>query len=80
MIYCNPVPIAAACCMGKDVVEDALKTIFLAVRDLIKYDKNLNIAFGFSNVRIINKGLRADFSSNLGQIVTDKSFETTMKR
>lgn len=80
MIYCNPVPIAAACCMGKDVVEDALRTIFLAVKDLIKYDKNLNIAFGFANVRIINKGLRADFSDKLSGCVTDKRFETTMKR
>lgn len=80
MIYCNPVPIAAACCMGKDVVEDALRTIFLAVKDLIKYDKNLNIAFGFGNVRIINKGLRADFSDKLTGCVTDKRFETTMKR
>merc|ERR1719498_1182875 len=71
MIYANPVPIAAACCMGKDVVEDALRTIFLAIKDLIKYDKNLNIAFGFGNVRIINKGLRADFSDKLTGCVTD---------
>jgi len=31
MIYCNPVPIAAACLLGKDVVQDALTTIFLAI-------------------------------------------------
>jgi len=31
MIYANPVPIAACCQMGKDVVEDTLKTIFLAI-------------------------------------------------
>jgi hypothetical protein len=28
MVYCNPVPIAAGCLLGKDVVTDALNTIF----------------------------------------------------
>jgi hypothetical protein len=41
MIYCNPVPIAAACLLGKDVVQDALNTIFLAIQDLIKYNKDI---------------------------------------
>jgi len=31
MIYCNPVPIAAACLLGADVVTSALNTIFLAI-------------------------------------------------
>jgi len=30
-IYANPVPVAAAACLGKDVVVDAMNTIFLAV-------------------------------------------------
>ncbi len=41
MIYCNPVPIAAACLLGKDVVQDALTTIFLAIQDLVKYNKDI---------------------------------------
>jgi len=41
MIYANSVPIAAACQMGKDVVEDTLRTIFLAIKDLIKFDHNI---------------------------------------
>ena len=32
--------------LGKDVVQDALNTIFLAIQDLIKLDKNINLAFG----------------------------------
>ncbi len=36
-IYCNPVPIAAACFLGKDVVESALQALFNAVADLTKY-------------------------------------------
>ena len=39
MIYCNPVPIAAACLMGKDVVQDALDAIFLGIIDLTKFGK-----------------------------------------
>lgn len=38
-IYCNPVPIAAACFIGKEVVESALTAIFNAVVDLTKYRK-----------------------------------------
>lgn len=41
MIYCNPVPIAAACLLGKDVVTDALNTIFLAIQDLTKYNRDI---------------------------------------
>ena len=50
-------PVAAAAMLGTDVVTDALNTIFLAIKDLIKYDKNLDLAFGFCNVRINNKSL-----------------------
>lgn len=60
-IYANPVPIAAAAMLGTDVVNDALKTLFLAVSDLIKYDKNIDLAFGFCNVRFCNRGLKTVF-------------------
>lgn len=36
-IYCNPVPIAAAAFLGKDVVESSLNAIFTAVQDLTKH-------------------------------------------
>ena len=62
MIYCNPVPIAAACLLGQDVVTDALSTIFLAIVDLIKLGKNIDLAFGFCNVRIFNKNLNVVFA------------------
>ena len=35
-IFCNPVPIAAACFMGKDIVDSTLNAIFTAVGDLTK--------------------------------------------
>jgi hypothetical protein len=43
-------------------VNDALKTIFLAIQDLVKYGKSVDLAFGFCNVRIINKNLNVVFS------------------
>ena len=64
MIYCNAVPIAAACLLGKDVVTDALNTLFLAIIDLVKYGKDINLQFGFCAIRIINKDLKVTFANN----------------
>jgi hypothetical protein len=36
MIYANSVPIASAAQMGKEVVDDTLQTIWLAVEDLVR--------------------------------------------
>jgi hypothetical protein len=75
MIYCNPVPIAAACLLGKEVVNDALKTIFLAIIDLIKYNKDLILNFGFATIRIANKGLKIIFSNDYKGTCRDKTIE-----
>jgi len=80
MIYANPVPIAACCQMGKDVVEDTLKTIFMAIQDLVKLDYHIILAFGFANVSFVNKGLKTHFADYLTKQVKDKEFETTMRR
>lgn len=80
MIYANPVPIAAACQMGKDVVEDTLKSIFLAIQDLIKFDHNISLQFGFANINFVNKNMKVLFADFLTREVKDKEFETTMRR
>ena len=80
MIYANPVPVAAACHMGKEVVEDALRTIFLAIQDLIKFDHNISLQFGFAQVSFINKNMKVAFAPYLTSEVKDKDFETTMRR
>ena len=56
-IYANPVPVAAGACLGVDVVKDALNTLFLAIKDLIKLNKNIDLAFGFCNVRFYGRSL-----------------------
>jgi len=63
-IYCNPVPIAAACSLGKEVVSDALNTLFLAFADLIKYNKDLTLNFGFARIGITDRGLKVTFSND----------------
>jgi hypothetical protein len=60
-IYANPVPVAAAACLGVDVVTDALNTLYLAIQDLIKYDKDIDLAFGFCNVRFLSRNLKVVF-------------------
>jgi len=80
MIYANAVPIAAACQMGKDVVEDTLRTIFLAIQDMLKYDYNLTLQFGFAQMSFVNKNMKVTFAPYLTTEVKDKEFETTMRR
>lgn len=80
MIYANPVPIAACCQMGKDVVEDTLKTIFMAIQELIKQDQHILLAFGFANVSFVNRSQKVLFADYLSKQVKDKDFETTMRR
>jgi hypothetical protein len=68
-IYANPVPVAAAACLGTDVVNDGLNILFLAIQDLIKLDKNIDLAFGFCNVRFLSRNLKVAFLPNLNQTI-----------
>jgi nucleoid DNA-binding protein len=79
-IYMNPVPVAAAACLGKDVVTDALNTIFLAIQDLIKFDKSIDLAFGFCNVRLTNRNLKVTFLKELSTNIGSAQFEDQMVR
>lgn len=79
-IYANPVPIANGACLGKDVTVDALRTLWLAIKDLIKYDKNIDLAFGFANVRIVNKSLSVVFLDELSEHIGAPEFEHKMAR
>ena len=79
-IYANPVPVANGAMLGKDVVCDALHTIFLAIVDLIKLGRNIDLAFGFCNIRIVNRGLNVKFKEDLNQTVGHAKFEESMVR
>ena len=66
--------------MGADVTKDALNTLFRAIVDLIKYDKNVDLAMGFCNVRMVGKTLSVVFRSDLVTEVKAPSFEKQMVR
>lgn len=66
--------------MGKDVTQDCLNTLFRAIIDLIKYDKNVDLAMGFCNVRMIGKTLSVVFRSDLVQEIKAPQFEHQMVR
>jgi len=74
-IYANPVPVAAAAMMGVDVVKDALFTIILAIKDLIKDNRDVDLAFGFANVRCSNRNLTAVFRKDLSKTIGSAKFE-----
>jgi hypothetical protein len=80
MIYCNPVPIAAACLLGGDVVKDALNTLFTAIIDLVKYGINLDLQFGFCCIKIVNRNMKVTFSPSFIERVAHMHFENQMKR
>jgi hypothetical protein len=79
-IYANPVPVAAAACLGVDVVTDGLNTLFLAIQDLIKLDKDIDLAFGFCNVRFLSRNLKVVFLKDLSVTIGAAQFEDKMIR
>lgn len=80
MIYANSCPIAAACHMGKDVVDDTLNAIWIGIEDLVKQDKDISLQMGFCNLRFTNRSLKCIFAAYLGKEVGNKDFETQMRR
>ena len=74
-IYANPVPVANGAAMGKDVTQDALNTMFRAIVDLIKYDKNVDLAMGFCNIRMVGKTVSYVFRDDLTKSVGAPTFE-----
>jgi len=50
MMFCNPMPVAAACFLGKDVVKSAMEAFVKAIIDLTNLNYDLNLDFGFCKV------------------------------
>ena len=81
MTYCNPIPIAAGCCLEPKVVEDGLKAIFDAVYNLISIGQNVFLKTGFCNIYFIQRNLTYSFSPEIIQMVKDlPSSEAKFKR
>ena len=71
MTYCNPIPIAAACCLDPKSVQDGLKAIFNAVFDLISIGQNVILKTGFCNIYFIQRNLTYSFSPEIINMVKD---------
>ncbi len=69
MTYCNPIPIAAGCCLDPKVVEDGLKAIFNAVYNLISIGKDVTLRTGFCNIYFFQKNLTYSFSPEIINMV-----------
>ena len=67
MTYSNPIPIAAACYLHKNVISDTLDAIFTAVYDLITMGKNIMIKFGFVNICFFDKNLTYTFAPDVSK-------------
>jgi len=80
MVFVNPVPIAHAAQMGPDVVKDCMASIFGAVEDLIRQDKDVSLQMGFANLRFTNRTLKVHFADYLSKELASKEMETTMRR
>jgi len=75
MMFCNPGPIAAACYLGKDVVQSAIDAIVKAIIDLTDLNHNMNIDFGFCKISINNKDLKYTFKKDIIEFLNEKDYE-----
>jgi hypothetical protein len=71
MTYCNPIPIAAACFMDKNVVNDSLNATFAAFYDLINIGKNVLIKTGFCNIYFMDRNLTYSFAPDISKTVSN---------
>lgn len=71
MTYCNPYPIAAACCMDPGVVQDGMNAIFKAIYDLVSIGQNVLLKTGFCNIKFFNKNLTYSFSPEIIEMCKD---------
>ena len=81
MIYCNPIPIAAGCCLDPRVIEDGLKAIFKAIYNLISMGQNIFLKTGFCNINFVNRNLTYSFSPEILNMIKDlPASESKFKR
>jgi len=79
-IYCNPVPIAAAVFLGKEVVESTLNAIFSAIRDLLQHDHDIVLKMGFCVVKMMQRNLTVTFNPSFIEQINQKEFEGVIRK
>lgn len=61
MIFCNAAPIANACSLDRQAVEDSLAAFAKAVIDLTSLGKNMCIRIGKLTININNRNLKYNY-------------------
>jgi hypothetical protein len=80
MVFCNPVPIAQACYLDKNVIRDAHKAIFHCVKEMTKLGRTINLAFNFCVLVVNNMSLQTRFTKEFLSGVNDHRYEFKMRR
>lgn len=80
MIYCNPVPIAAASSLDKDVTESILSAFARSVLDLIELGKSLELTVGPCHIKIVNKNLTYSYVGNFSNHLNNTEYEKNLKK
>ena len=80
MIYCNPVPIAAAAELDKNVTESILASFARAVCDLTELGKSLDIQIGPCHIKINNRNMTHSYPSNFCSGLNNTEYEKTLKK
>ena len=57
MVFCNAVPIANACSLDRQAVEESLAAFSKAVIDLTALGKNMTIKIGVLQINVNNRNL-----------------------
>lgn len=79
MTFLNPVPIAAAVYLHKNVVVDTLDAIFTAIYDLITMGKNIQLKFGFCNIYFYERNLTFTYKPDLQDKMKNDVHETSKR-
>ena len=80
MIFCNPVPIANACSLDKQAVEQSLAAFSKAVIDLTALGKNMTIRIGMVQININNRSLTYSYNKQFEDSLNNTEYEKHMKK
>ena len=79
MLFCNPTPIALACYLTRDVVEDILKSYVNAIIDLTELGRSLNISMGVCTLSVTDRNLKYHFKDDFVRSLNLTSFQKEMR-
>eukprot|EP00331_Platyophrya_macrostoma_P030095 CAMPEP_0176437154 /NCGR_PEP_ID=MMETSP0127-20121128/18436_1 /TAXON_ID=938130 /ORGANISM="Platyophrya macrostoma, Strain WH" /LENGTH=269 /DNA_ID=CAMNT_0017820693 /DNA_START=24 /DNA_END=833 /DNA_ORIENTATION=+ len=80
MIFCNPVPIANATYLAKEVVASILDAFVQAVNDLTQLGYDLRLNFDFCKVHINDRNLSYKYDQSFVEALNRNDYEQKLRR